>query len=116
MKHTAHILTPKILPWLAHKAGITEHRAEILWAAALRYAAHRVADRETSAYWQAAMDRLTELIAAEALREDAASFGWRPWSRAQARLCAAPVAALDAIHLATARAWRILGQQHLRLN
>jgi len=34
-------------------------------------------------------DQLLELAAAESLREDAASFGWRPWARAQARFWAA---------------------------
>lgn len=106
--------TPKILPWLARKAGITGRRAEVLWRAALRHAAYRAGGAGTPAYWQAAMDRLLELIAAESLREDAASFGWRPWSRAQARLWSAPVAALDAVALAVNRGWRLLGEQRLR--
>lgn len=102
---------PKLLPWLAHKAGISEHRAEILWGAALRHAAFRVPETDTSAYWQAAMDRLMELIAAESLREDAASFGWRPWARAQARFWKAPVDSLDDLTLAQIRNWRLLGER-----
>lgn len=101
---------PMLLPWLARKAGISEHRAEILWGAALRHAALRC-DVETPAYWKSAMDRLLELVAAESLREDAASFGWRSWSRAQARFWTAPVETLDELTLAANRNWRLLGEK-----
>lgn len=105
-----HDLPPKILPWLAKKAGITEHRAEILWRAAQRYAGAHTGETATPAYWQTAMDRLLELIAAETLREDAASFGLRQWARVNARFWQAPVALLDALTLDSARGWRVLGQ------
>jgi hypothetical protein len=52
-------------------------------AGAARRAATGSAD-----YFKLAVDRLLELVAAESLREDAASFGWRPWARAQARFWA----------------------------
>lgn len=100
---------PMILPWLAHKAGIDDRRAETLWHAALRHAAHtHVA--ETPDYWQAAMARLQELIAAESRREDLASFGWRPWARNLSELWTLRMDILDEIALAPVRAWRILGQ------
>ncbi len=98
---------PKMLPWLAKKAGITEHRAEILWRAAERHAA-LIAPPGSSDYCQAAMNRLVELIAAEALREDEASFGLRRLSRLQARAVEAPVALFDAVSLSVARAWRLV--------
>ncbi|HEX8986840.1 MAG TPA: hypothetical protein VF816_02685 [Rhodocyclaceae bacterium] len=101
---------PKMLPWLARKAGITEHRADILWRAAQRHAAALTGETETPAYWKAAMDELLELIAAEALREDAASFGLRRWSRLQARAMQAPVNLLDQLALSFARGWRIFGE------
>jgi hypothetical protein len=104
---------PKILPWLAHKAGISERRAEMLWQAALKHADHvagQAGQAPSSAYWQMAMDRLRELIAAESQREDAASFGWRPWSRNLAQVWLARLEVLDEIALAPVRAWRILGQ------
>lgn len=108
-RHPPH--GPKILPWLAHKAGIGEQRAEMLWQAALRHA-DRVAGRApTSAYWQVAMDHLHELIAAESQREDVASFGWRPWSRSLAQAWSTRLEVLDEIALARIRTWRILGQQ-----
>jgi hypothetical protein len=99
-----------MLPWLARKAGISEHRAEVLWHAAQRYAAFNTGETETPAYWKAAMDRLLELIAAESLREDAASFGLRPLSRLQARALQPSLALLDALALSSARAWRVLSQ------
>lgn len=99
---------PKILPWLASKAGIPERRAETLWHAAQRYAAIRTGETETPAYWKVAMDRLLKLIAAESLREDAASFGLRRWSRLQARLWQAPVELFEAFALNSVRGWRVL--------
>lgn len=101
---------PMILPWLARKAGISDRRAEILWHAAQRYAALHCGETETPAYWKTSMDRLLELIAAESLREDAASFGWRPWSRLQARAWTAPLNLFDAVALSAARGWRVIGR------
>ena len=102
MKNT----NPKILPWLAHKAGISLHRAEMLWHAAQRHATHATGETATPAYWAAAMDRLLELVAAESLREDAASFGWRRLTRLNNRLWQAPLAILDALTLNNERGWR----------
>jgi hypothetical protein len=101
---------PMILPWLAHKAGIDDRRALTLWHAALRHAAHTCRP-DTSAYWQAATDRLLELIDAESRREDAASFGWRPWARNVADVWTLRMDIYDDIALAPIRAWRILGQK-----
>jgi len=102
---------PKILPWLAHKAGISERRAEMLWQAALRHADHVAGKAPSSAYWQVAMNHLHELIAAESQREDAASFGWRPWSRNLVQVWLTRIDVLDEMALAPIRTWRILGQQ-----
>jgi hypothetical protein len=100
---------PKLLHWLASKAGIDEHRAEVLWHAAQRHAAVRTGETDTPAYWSAAMDRLHELVAAESLREDAASFGWRRWARLNAQAWLAPVALLDEFSINFARGCRSLG-------
>jgi hypothetical protein len=100
---------PKILPWLAHKAGIDDRRALTLWHAALRHAGHSHVP-ETSDYWQAATHRLHELIAAESQREDAASFGWRPWARNIADVWTTRMDVFDEIAQAPIRTWRILGQ------
>lgn len=53
---------PKMLPWLARKAGISEAHAEELWAEAIVCATVQTGWVGTSAYWKAAMDRLVELI------------------------------------------------------
>jgi len=113
MKDVTHVHAPKILPWLAHKAGLSERRAETLWATALRYAAHHVGETASSAYWQAAMDRLLELIAAESLREDNASFGWRPWLRAQSHFWETPIALWDELAQPYIRSWRLWSRDHL---
>ena len=100
--------TPKLLPWLAKKAGISEHRATALWLESERWAARRAASG-TSAYYKLAVDRLLELTAAESLREDAASFGWRPWTRAQARVWALSMQVAQQGSALTARGWRLIG-------
>ena len=100
--------TPKLLPWLARKAGISEQRAARLWADSERWAAHRAAPN-SSAYYKLAVDRLLQLMAAESLREDAASFGWRPWARAQARLWAISMQLAQETSFLTARSWRLIG-------
>lgn len=99
---------PKLLPWLAKKAGITEHRAETLWHEAERWASRRSA-HHSAHYYQLAVDRVLELIAAESLREDAASFGWRPWARTQARLWAASMQVVQDTATLSARGWKMLG-------
>lgn len=113
MNETSLAKAPKILPWLAHKAGIDDRRALTLWHAALRHAA-RDHVPETSDYWQAAIHHLLDLIAVESQREDVASFGWRPWARNIADVWTTRMNVLDEIALAPIRAWRILGQQRTR--
>jgi hypothetical protein len=100
--------TPKILPWLAKKAGISESRAAALWHDAERWAGRRAAVG-SSLYFKLAVDRLLELALAESLRADAASFGWRPWARAQARFWAVSMQAAQQGSALTARGWRLLG-------
>lgn len=100
--------TPKILPWLAKKAGISESRATTLWHEAERWAGHR-AKVGSSLYFKLAVDRLLELALAESLRADAASFGWRPWARAQARLWAVSMQVAQQSSTLTARGWRLIG-------
>ena len=99
--------TPKILPWLAKKAGISEPRAAALWHEAERWAARR-APTGSSPYFKLAVDRLLALALAESLRADAASFGWRPWARAQARFWALSMHAAQQSSALTDRGWRLL--------
>lgn len=100
---------PKLLPWLAHKAGISAARAEILWGAAEQHAALVAGERGSPAHSEAAIKRLRELIADESLREDAASFGLRCWARLNALLWQTPVALFDVASLNSTRGWRSFG-------
>jgi hypothetical protein len=53
--------TPKMLPWLARKAGISDIRAEALWHDAERWAG--AAGHAGSAdYFKLAVDRLLQLV------------------------------------------------------
>lgn len=105
---SANPKTPKLLPWLAKRADISEHRAAALWHDSERWAACRAAPG-SSTYFKLAVDRLLKLIAAESLREDAASFGWRPWARTQARLWAVSMQVAHQGAALTARGWRLVG-------
>lgn len=102
-----HPPAPMLLTWLARKANIPDHRADMLWQAAQRHA-DQAAERDSAEYWSVAVDRLHELMAAESLREDAASFGWRRWARLNNRLWQAPLTVLDALTLNSERGWRSL--------
>lgn len=57
--------TPKRLPWLARKAGISEARAEELWAEAIRYATARTGWVGTDEYFRVATQRWHELMDGE---------------------------------------------------
>lgn len=103
---------PKLLPWLAKKAGIPERRTETLWHEARRWAERR-APRNASACHELAMNHLLELIDAESLREDAASFGWRPWARIQARFWAWTLQTAQNSGVLTAQNWRRVGSLRL---
>ena len=104
--------SPKLLPWLAKKAGIELARAEELWRKASRYANER-SDTGSSAWSRLAIDRLIALVAEESLRADAASMGWRPWARAQRRLWAATLHLVETVQLVGTRSLRIAGLQGL---
>ena len=113
MKTTPHLgREPKILPWLAHKAGIPLSRAEVLWQAARCHAETITGEIGTPAYWEAATERLHALIAAESLREDAAAFGWRNWTRLHSRVWEAPLILLSAFTLNNVRSWRTMQTLH----
>lgn len=57
--------TPKMLPWLARKAGINDARAEALWADALEYVATTPFEPRPGAGDELAVKRLLMLIEAE---------------------------------------------------
>lgn len=53
---------PKMLPWLARKAGISDTRAEALWEDAIAFATGQANWVGTPDYWGAAVSRLVELM------------------------------------------------------
>ena len=67
--------SPKILPWLARKAGVPLPRAEALWHRAARFA-DSIARRRTPVWSKLAIDHLlTSLRAESAQRARAAGMG-----------------------------------------
>ncbi|WP_291991881.1 hypothetical protein [Candidatus Accumulibacter sp. ACC003] len=52
---------PKILPWVASKAGGRDDKAEVLWIEALRDASDSAAP-ESSEYWEIAVNHLRESL------------------------------------------------------
>lgn len=57
--------TPMMLPWLARKAGISDTRAEALWAEALEYVAATPLEPRLGAGDELAVKRLLMLLEAE---------------------------------------------------
>lgn len=100
--------TPKLLPWLAKKADISESLAATMWHDSERWA-ERHAPADSSAYYKLAVDHLLQLVAAESLREDVASFGLRPWARAQSRLWTVSMQVVQEASALTTRGWTWLG-------
>lgn len=54
-----------ILPWLASRAGVSDHRCEVLWRVACRQAAVLTGERDGSRYWGAAQQVLLNRLAME---------------------------------------------------
>jgi hypothetical protein len=57
--------TPKILPWLAKRAGVSEEKAGELWRQAVREATVSAGWVGNSEYWGEAIERFRTLLAAE---------------------------------------------------
>jgi hypothetical protein len=57
--------TPKILPWIARRAGISDERAEALWRKAAGQAARQASGIGSADYYRAAIECLHELAARE---------------------------------------------------
>lgn len=76
--------TPKILPWLARRARVTDSRAELLWRAACLQAAAATGEQNGSRYWGEVQVRLLDLLARERWRNHP-PLAW-PWLLAQSAL------------------------------
>ena len=68
---------PMVLPWLAHRAGVSDSRAEALWQQATRQAELMAGERSSSCYWGAALQILLDLLEQERLTTFPL-FAW-PW-------------------------------------
>ena len=53
---------PKILPWIARKAGISDELALKLWRRATSEAEYLTGKAEGSAYWGLAVERLLDIV------------------------------------------------------
>ena len=53
---------PKILPWIARKAGISDELALKLWRCALSEAEYLTGKAEGSAYWGLTIDRFLAIV------------------------------------------------------
>ncbi|MCL2346408.1 MAG: hypothetical protein FWC58_11235 [Desulfobulbus sp.] len=60
MKH--NLTAPKILPWIARKAGISDELALKLWRRAVSEAEFMTGKAEGSDYWTFAVERLLVLV------------------------------------------------------
>jgi hypothetical protein len=70
---------PKLLPWIARKAGITDELALKLWRRAAGETEERVGNAKSSEYFGLAVEHFLNLVEDEAKREDestAPKLGW----------------------------------------
>lgn len=104
--------TPKMLPWLAKSAGLPIARVEELWTDAIRHATIETGWVETPAYWKSAVDRLLELLEAEALSYHSPEV--TPWVMINMRIGALPITAANNIALVWSAALGRINQNRLR--
>ena len=58
---------PQLMPWLAHRSGLSRGRTESLWRDACRYAQNATGEHETPRYWKVATERMASLLEVESL-------------------------------------------------
>jgi hypothetical protein len=59
---------PKLLPWIARKAGISGERAQEIWRESVRYAMRQIESTGKPDYSRIVMERLRELVEQEKIR------------------------------------------------
>lgn len=96
--------TPKLLPWLARRAGISDARAEELWADAIRYGTAKAGWVGTPDYWRLVNEKLLELIEAE--HQASCRPQITPSIRIQTRIGSLPLMAWEAIYRAQCQLWK----------
>jgi hypothetical protein len=103
---------PKMLPWLARQAGISDERAAVLWEEALYCASRSEPHANSDAYWRKAVDGLRRRIAADVAAASEAPFGFGPWLRLPARLWLLGLPGFAAVAAAGVRRWRAPRSPH----
>lgn len=93
--------TPKLLPWFARKAGISEERAGALWHKAVRQATVDTGWVGNAEYWGEAMSNFLRLLEEEQMSFCAPRV--TPFIRSQNRLWRLPLTALELMFAASAR-------------
>jgi hypothetical protein len=66
--------TPKVLPWLARKAGLTEKDVEMLWDSAFRHASLRQPQLAANQRMAVAMQELMARLSHESSQSNTAQF------------------------------------------
>ncbi len=93
--------TPKLLPWFARKAGVSEERAASLWRKAVREATAETGWVGNAEYWGEAMSRFLKLLEDE--QSSFCSPHVTPLVRSQNRLLRLPLTALEFMFSASER-------------
>nr|MBL8456786.1 hypothetical protein [Zoogloeaceae bacterium] len=96
--------TPKLLPWFARKAGVSEERAAVLWRKAVRQATAETGWVGNAEYWGEAMSNFLRL-----LEEEQTTFcapRMTPYIRSNNRLWRLPLIALELMVNASAKTKR----------
>ncbi len=75
---------PKLLPWLARRAGVSDERALALWHQALDEATGDGAGVDEATFWKASMTHFRALLEREARVEELS--GLNPWFNLHDRL------------------------------
>lgn len=96
--------TPKLLPWYAHKAGVSIERAEILWRKAVREATEETGWVGNAEYWGAAMGHFACLLENE--RSTLCTPQVVPFVRSQSRMWRLPLLAMEDLFAAFQESWQ----------
>ncbi len=96
--------TPKLLPWYAHKAGVSIERAETLWRKAVREATEETGWVGNAEYWGAAMDHFARLLENE--RSTLCTPQVVPFVRSQSRMWRLPLLAMEDLFAAFQESWQ----------
>lgn len=96
--------TAKMLPWLARRAAVSDHRAKALWLSACGQAASETGEHDNAYYWGAAKENFLDLLEGQRQRTQPLPAGRLLLLREHLERCSAlarPYLALLEVALAT---------------